>query len=47
MTDEAFLSEGAVPSDAASPAGRTALKRATLSIGAGLVGLYGLGAVVT
>ncbi|MES1197367.1 MAG: DNA translocase FtsK 4TM domain-containing protein [Pseudomonadota bacterium] len=47
MTDEAYSSEGRTPSAATSIAGRIALKRASLSVGAALVGAYGLGAVVT
>ncbi|MGE0044786.1 MAG: DNA translocase FtsK 4TM domain-containing protein [Hyphomonadaceae bacterium] len=47
MTDDAYTAEGPVPSDATSFTGRRALKRATLSLGAGLFGLYGLGAVIT
>jgi len=47
MTDEAYSEEGRTPSSATSIAGRIALKRASLSVGAALVGAYGLGAVVT
>jgi DNA segregation ATPase FtsK/SpoIIIE, S-DNA-T family len=47
MTDEAYSSEGAMPSAASSVAGRLALKRAALSVGAAIFGAYGLGAVLT
>ncbi len=47
MTDDAYSAEGRIPSLSASAAARTALKRAGLSLGAGLVGAYGLGAVLT
>ena len=47
MTDEAYSAEGPIPSDAMSFGGRQALKRATASLGAGLFGIYGLGAVLT
>ncbi|MES1199752.1 MAG: DNA translocase FtsK 4TM domain-containing protein, partial [Pseudomonadota bacterium] len=47
MTDEAYTTEGRTPSAATSAAGRLALKRASLSVGAALFGAYGLGAVLT
>ncbi len=47
MTDEAYPSGGRIPSVASSAAGRLALKRAALSVGAAIVGAYGLGAVLT
>jgi S-DNA-T family DNA segregation ATPase FtsK/SpoIIIE len=47
MTDDAYSSGGRIPSVASSAAGRLALKRAALSVGAALVGAYGLGAVLT
>ncbi|HVY87207.1 MAG TPA: DNA translocase FtsK 4TM domain-containing protein [Caulobacterales bacterium] len=47
MTDEAYSSEGRTPSAATSAAGRIALRRAALSVGAALFGAYGLGAVLT
>ncbi|MEQ1708433.1 MAG: DNA translocase FtsK 4TM domain-containing protein [Terricaulis sp.] len=47
MTDEAYPSGGRIPSVASSAAGRLALKRAVLSVGAAIVGAYGLGAVLT
>lgn len=46
MTDASY-SPGADTPDVASASGKTALKRAGLSIGAMAVGLYGLGAVLT
>ena len=47
MTDDAYHAEGRIPSVATSTAARLALKRAALSVGAAMVGLYGLGAVLT
>ncbi|MDX2274291.1 MAG: DNA translocase FtsK 4TM domain-containing protein [Hyphomonadaceae bacterium] len=47
MTDDAYSSEGRVPSVAPSAASRLALKRAAISVGAALIGVYGLGAVLT
>src|SRR6185295_2788528 len=51
MTDDVYSSGGRNPSAAADAtsgaAGRLALKRATLSVGAAIVGAYGLGAVLT
>jgi S-DNA-T family DNA segregation ATPase FtsK/SpoIIIE len=47
MTDDAYSSGGRIPSVASSVAGRLALKRATISVGAAIVGAYGLGAVLT
>src|SRR5690348_11524226 len=48
MTDDVYSSGGRNPPNAASgAAGRIALKRATLSGGAAIVGAYGLGAVLT
>src|SRR5690606_37659241 len=47
MTDDAFHQEGRSPSVASSAAGRLALKRAALSVGAAVFGAYGLGAVLT
>src|SRR5689334_10815035 len=51
MTDDVYPSGGRNPSAAGSAtsaaAGRLALKRATLSVGAAIVGAYGLGAVLT
>ena len=46
MADDAFPS-GRIPSVASSAAGRLALKRASVAVGAALVGAYGLGAVLT
>jgi S-DNA-T family DNA segregation ATPase FtsK/SpoIIIE len=47
MTDEAIRHGGRIPAAASSAAARLALKRATLCVGAGLFGAYGLGAVLT
>src|SRR5262249_2823303 len=47
MTDDAFPSAGRIPSPASSVAGRIALKRAALTVGAALAGIYGLGAAGT
>jgi S-DNA-T family DNA segregation ATPase FtsK/SpoIIIE len=47
MTDEAYPSGERIPSVASSAAGRLALKRAALSVGCAVFGLYGLGAVIT
>ncbi|WP_395648378.1 DNA translocase FtsK 4TM domain-containing protein, partial [Terricaulis sp.] len=47
MTDDAYHHEGRSPSVASSAAGRLALKRATLGVGAAMLGAYGLGAVLT
>ncbi|MGE0597630.1 MAG: DNA translocase FtsK 4TM domain-containing protein, partial [Hyphomonadaceae bacterium] len=47
MTDEAYSSGGRIPAASSSAAGRLALKRAALSVGAALVGGYGLGAILT
>jgi len=47
MTDEAFRPGERAPSAASSAAGRLALKRASLAVGAAIVGAYGLGAVIT
>ncbi len=47
MTDDAYSSGGRIPSAASSAAGRLALKRAALSVGAALTGAYGLGAVLS
>ncbi|MBL8549918.1 MAG: DNA translocase FtsK 4TM domain-containing protein [Hyphomonadaceae bacterium] len=47
MTDETFSSEGQIPSAPNSALARQALKRATLSVGSTLMGVYGLGAVLT
>jgi len=47
MTDDAFRQGDRIPSVASSAAGRLALKRASLAVGAALVGFYGLGAVLT
>jgi len=46
MTD-AYHQGGRIPSVSSSAAGRLALKRATLSVAAAIVGAYGLGAVLT
>jgi len=46
MTD-AYHQGGRIPSVSSSAAGRLALKRATASVGAAIVGAYGLGAVLT
>src|SRR5690606_1125060 len=47
MTDDAHHHEGRSPSVARSAAGRLALQRATLAVGAAVIGAYGLGAVLT
>ena len=47
MTDDAYRPGERIPSAASSAAGRLALKRASLAVGAAIVGAYGLGAVVT
>ena len=47
MTDDAYTERGRIPAATSSAAGRLALKRATLVIGAGVIGAYGLGAVLT
>src|SRR5215475_9818167 len=48
MTDDVYSSPGrAAPNAASAAAGRIALKRATLSVGAAIIGAYGLGAVLT
>ncbi|MGE3142427.1 MAG: DNA translocase FtsK 4TM domain-containing protein, partial [Hyphomonadaceae bacterium] len=47
MTDDAYMPEARAPSIPPGAAARIALKRAGLSLGAGLVGAYGLGAVAT
>ncbi|HYD89531.1 MAG TPA: DNA translocase FtsK 4TM domain-containing protein [Vitreimonas sp.] len=47
MTDDAYRPGERAPSVASSAAGRLALKRASLAVGAAIVGAYGLGAVVT
>jgi len=47
MTDDAYSHDGRLPQGTASAAARTALKRAALSLSAGLIGAYGLGAVLT
>ncbi|MBY0564005.1 MAG: DNA translocase FtsK 4TM domain-containing protein, partial [Hyphomonadaceae bacterium] len=47
MTDEAITRGEQIPSVASSAAGRLALKRASLSVGAAVIGAYGLGAVLT
>ncbi|MGD9981124.1 MAG: DNA translocase FtsK 4TM domain-containing protein [Hyphomonadaceae bacterium] len=47
MTDDAYANGGRTPSATSSAAARLALKRATLAIGAGVFGAYGLGAVLT
>ncbi len=48
MTDNAYTDEGRIPHGAtASPVARTALKRAGLSLAAGALGAYGLGAVLS
>ncbi|MBI1186406.1 MAG: cell division protein FtsK [Alphaproteobacteria bacterium] len=48
MSKSAAIPEGDEPSAAApSEDGRAQLKRATLTIGAGLIGVYGLGAILT
>jgi DNA segregation ATPase FtsK/SpoIIIE, S-DNA-T family len=47
MTDDAYPSAGRTPAVDSSAAGRLALKRASLSVGAAFIGAYGLGAVLT
>ncbi|MEQ1493111.1 MAG: DNA translocase FtsK 4TM domain-containing protein, partial [Terricaulis sp.] len=47
MTDDAFNERGRIPAATSSAAARLALKRATLAIGCGVIGAYGLGAVLT
>ena len=47
MTDDAYTDRGRIPAATSSAAARLALKRATLVIGAGVTGAYGLGAVLT
>jgi S-DNA-T family DNA segregation ATPase FtsK/SpoIIIE len=47
MTDDAYHQGGRIPSVASSAAGRLALKRAAASVGAAILGAYGLGAVLT
>ncbi|MDX2237672.1 MAG: DNA translocase FtsK 4TM domain-containing protein [Hyphomonadaceae bacterium] len=47
MTDETFSSEGQIPSAPNTALARQALKRATLSVGSALLGVYGLGAVLS
>jgi S-DNA-T family DNA segregation ATPase FtsK/SpoIIIE len=47
MTDDAYSSGGRIPSVASSASSRLALKRAAISVGAALIGVYGLGAVLT
>ncbi len=47
MTDDAYTERGRIPAATSSAAARLALKRATLVIGAGVIGAYGLGAVLT
>ena len=47
MTDDAYHHGGRIPSAASSAAGRIALKRASLSVGAAVLGAYGLIAVLT
>jgi DNA segregation ATPase FtsK/SpoIIIE, S-DNA-T family len=47
MSDDAYHSGVRSPSVASSAAGRLALKRAALSVGAAVIGAYGLGAVLT
>jgi DNA segregation ATPase FtsK/SpoIIIE, S-DNA-T family len=47
MTDDAYPSAGRTPAVATSAAGRIALKRAGLSVGAAAFGAYGLIAVLT
>ncbi len=44
MTDDAYHQGGRSPSVASSAAGRLALKRAGASVGAAILGAYGLGA---
>jgi len=47
MTDEAYNDRGRIPAPTSSAAARLALKRATIGIGALVIGAYGLGAVLT
>jgi S-DNA-T family DNA segregation ATPase FtsK/SpoIIIE len=47
MTDDAYTERGRIPAATSSAAARLALKRATLALGAGVFGAYGLGAVLT
>ncbi|MEZ5959354.1 MAG: DNA translocase FtsK 4TM domain-containing protein, partial [Hyphomonadaceae bacterium] len=47
MTDEAYNERGRIPAPTSSAAARLALKRATIAIGALVIGAYGLGAVLT
>ncbi|MEQ1819002.1 MAG: DNA translocase FtsK 4TM domain-containing protein, partial [Terricaulis sp.] len=47
MTDDAYNDRGRIPAATSSAAARLALKRATLAIGCGVIGAYGLGAVLT
>ena len=47
MTDDAYTERGRIPAPTSSAAARLALKRATLAIGALVIGAYGLGAVLT
>ncbi|MFZ2030352.1 MAG: DNA translocase FtsK 4TM domain-containing protein [Vitreimonas sp.] len=48
MADDAYPTRGRIPAAADSgAAGRIALKRASLSVGAAIIGAYGLGAVLT
>jgi hypothetical protein len=47
MTDDAYTERGRIPAATNSAAARLALKRATLAIGCGVIGAYGLGAVLT
>jgi S-DNA-T family DNA segregation ATPase FtsK/SpoIIIE len=47
MTDDAYSYGSRDASAASAAAGRLALKRATLSVGAAIIGAYGLGAVLT
>ncbi|MBL8547188.1 MAG: DNA translocase FtsK 4TM domain-containing protein [Hyphomonadaceae bacterium] len=47
MTDDAYTERGRIPAATTSAAARLALKRATLAIGCGVIGAYGLGAVLT
>jgi S-DNA-T family DNA segregation ATPase FtsK/SpoIIIE len=47
MTDQAFHPGDRGVSPASAPAGRIALKRAAASVGAAVLGAYGLGAVLT
>jgi DNA segregation ATPase FtsK/SpoIIIE, S-DNA-T family len=47
MTDDAINHGGRSPGISTSAAARLALKRASVSVGAAIVGAYGLGAVLT